>query len=82
MVILFPTGQLFGHIHKDEIRSQRMNDNAAKTEDFSSFLLTAPGITPVYRNNPGFRVVSFDTNKRLLTDYEQYYMDIVLSTRE
>ena len=79
-VPLYLTGQLFGHIHKDELRVHRLSGAAGK--DDVAFLLTAPGITPVYRNNPGFRIVSFDKNKRLLSDYEQYYMDIVLSTRE
>jgi len=72
-------GQLFGHIHKDELRVHRLNEAAGK--DDVAFLLTAPGITPLYKNNPGFRIVSFNKNKRLLSDYEQYYMDIVLSTQ-
>ena len=80
-VCLF-VGQLFGHIHKDDIRLQMYNDTDKVTSDKVSFLLTAPGITPLYRNNPGFRLVTLDKSKRLLADYEQYFMDLVLSTRK
>ena len=80
IVFEYFAGQLFGHIHKDDMRFQRLNED--KFDGYSSFLLTAPGITPLYRNNPGFRLVSFDKEKQLLTNYDQYYMDLVLSTRE
>eukprot|EP00795_Rhopilema_esculentum_P004337 gene4337-20546_t len=73
-------GQLFGHIHKDDLRLQMLNDKAGSVDTHSSFVFTAPGITPIYNNNPGFRVVTFNTVKRLLTDYHQYYMDLVLTT--
>ena len=39
----------------------------------------APGITPVYANNPAFRLVSFDKETLELSDYTQYNMDITLS---
>ena len=59
-----------------------LNDKAGSVDTHSSFVFTAPGITPIYNNNPGFRIVTFNTIKRLLTDYHQYYMDLVLTTRK
>eukprot|EP00794_Sanderia_malayensis_P008096 gene8096-8964_t len=73
-------GQLYGHIHKDNIRVQSATDKMTSKD--LSFILTAPGITPIFNNNPGFRVVSLDTKRQVLTDYEQHYMDLVLTTRE
>ena len=65
------------------MRLQLLNDKVDDVMDSeSSFLLTAPGITPVMFNNPGFRIFSFDTNKRMLADYHQYYMDLILTTRK
>ena len=67
-------------MHKDDMRFQKLKETTPKAE--ISFLLTGPGVTPLYRNNPGYRVVSFDKDKRMLTDYVQYYMDVILSTRK
>lgn len=47
-----------------------------------SFVLLAPAISPVYHNNPAFRLVSLDTDQLSLADYTQYYMDLVMATRE
>lgn len=47
-----------------------------------SFVLLAPAISPVYHNNPAFRVVSLDTDQLVLLDYTQYYMDLVMATGE
>lgn len=47
-----------------------------------SFVLLAPAISPIYHNNPAFRLVSLDTDQLSLTDYTQYYMDLVMATGE
>ena len=47
-----------------------------------SFVLLAPAISPVYHNNPAFKLVSLDTDQLSLADYTQYYMDLVMATRE
>ena len=47
-----------------------------------SFVLLAPAISPVYHNNPAFRVVSLETDQLVLLDYTQYYMDLVMATGE
>ena len=59
---------------------QLLNDNLDSKEGNASFALIGPGITPVYMNNPAFRVVQLDPKRQLLADYEQYYMDLILST--
>lgn len=46
----------------------------------ASFILLAPSVSPVYDNNPSFRVVSINPQEQALVDYEQYYMDLVLAT--
>ena len=60
---------------------------APKTSDTrqdsdKSFVLLAPAISPVYHNNPAFRVMLLDTEQLSLVDYSQYYMDLVMATGE
>lgn len=55
-------GLFFGHIHKDEFRAYQ-----------TASLLAVPSITPIYDNNPGYRVVSAQANGQP-TDYWQYYL--------
>ena len=64
------------------MKLQMENYQPGKVNKNISFLLTAPGITPVYKNNPGFRIVSIDTKRKVVADYNQYYMDLVLTTRK
>ena len=45
-----------------------------------SFVLLASAISPVYQNNPAFRVMSLDTDNLALLDYSQFYMDLVMAT--
>ena len=54
--------------------------NAMKQDTAKSFVLLAPAISPVYHNNPAFRMVSLDTEQLSLVDYTQYYMDLVMAT--
>ena len=72
-------GQLYGHTHGDDFHLQILD---AKDEEAStkSFILMAPSISPVYSNNPAFRVLSLNTNKQALVDYDQYYLDLVIAT--
>ena len=81
------SGQFFGHVHRDRIKIQNLEDKFEppyniKGKSISgkkSYLLIAPSITPVYANNPAFRLVSFNKNSLDLKDYTQYYMDLTLS---
>lgn len=55
------------------------SDEAEKTST-KSFVLQVASVSPVYSNNPTFRVMSLDTRERALVDYDQYYFDLVLVT--
>lgn len=76
------SGQFFAHTHKDDFRLQTIPlDSSVGQQDLGkSFVLIAPAISPVYHNNPAFRLLSLDTEKLLIMDYTQYYMDIVMAT--
>lgn len=76
------SGQFFAHTHKDDFRLQTIPlDISVGQQDLGkSFVLIAPAISPVYHNNPAFRLLSLDTEKLLIMDYTQYYMDIVMAT--
>ncbi len=50
---------LAGHTHTDDFRL--LNSSGAKPE----FVLISPAISPVYRQNPAFRVVTFATDGSL-----------------
>ena len=78
--LLFRLGQFFAHSHKDDFRLQMFELETSITA--KSFVLLAPAISPVYHNNPAFRLVSLDTDQQSLADYTQYYMDLVMATRE
>ena len=73
-------GQFYAHIHKDDFRLQFGNETAPDGLASKSFALFVPSLSPIYNNNPGFRVVSLDTESKTLVDYKQYYMDLVMAT--
>jgi sphingomyelin phosphodiesterase acid-like 3 len=58
---------LAGHTHTDDFRL--INASGAKPE----FVLISPAISPVYRQNPAFRVVTFG-NDGSLSDESVYYL--------
>lgn len=75
-------GQFFAHTHKDDYRLQEFSrDHTVSPQGLTkSFALIAPSISPVYHNNPAFRIVSIDKLRLSLMDYTQYYMDLVMAT--
>ena len=77
---VFFAGQFYAHIHKDDFHLQFGNEAAPDGLASKSFALLVPSLSPIYRNNPGFRVVSLDTETKTLVDYKQYYMDLVMAT--
>ena len=79
----FPSpGQLYGHTHQDDFHLQILDTSNEEAEKAStkSFLLIAPSISPIFSNNPAFRVMSLDTDQEALVDYDQYYLDLVIAT--
>ncbi len=79
ILFLFLSAQFFAHSHKDDFRLQTSNNQQDNTK---SFVLLAPAISPVYNNNPAFRLMSLDIEQLSLVDYSQYYMDLVMATGE
>lgn len=73
------TAQLYGHTHSDQWYIQTVTDTFPKTEGASSFMLTMPGLTPVYSENPSFRLIEYDSKKQRLMNFKQFYMDLSLS---
>lgn len=76
------SGQFFAHTHKDDfcLHIPAADTSAPQQGSAKSFALLAPAISPVYQNNPAFRVMSLDTEQLSLLDYSQYYMDLVMAT--
>ena len=74
----FFSGQVYGHIHQDKIKLQYHSDKYLDSAD-KSFLLTSPSVTPVYGNNPAFRVYDFDPHTNNIVDYTQHYLDLSAS---
>lgn len=62
-------GVFYGHTHMDEFR--RLYD--ATGTKMTEVAISAPGITPLHYNNPGFKVVSFDPTTKEVMDFETHY---------
>lgn len=68
-------GQLFGHMHKDDYRFFYADSENPSLEQSTSLLL-AGSISPVYDNNPSFRLVYVDDRTGTFVDYIQWYMNM------
>lgn len=75
-------GQFYAHTHKHDFRLQILNSTGAATEEKSSksFALQTASVSPVYANNPAFKVFKLDTKKKAVLDYDQFYLDLVVAT--
>lgn len=81
MINLFFTGQFYAHIHKDDFHLQTPDVHVSSQSPMNkSFAILSPSVSPVYSNNPSFRLVYIDEQERALLDYDQYYMDLVMAT--
>ena len=63
------TGIMFGHTHMDEVR--RLYD--PQGTNITEVAISAPGISPIHNNNPGFKLVYFDPASKELTDFLTCY---------
>jgi hypothetical protein len=70
------TGVLYGHTHMDELR--RLYDPAGNT--ITEVAISCPGVTPQHYNNPGFKVVTYDTSSKELLDFTTYFTTPGVST--
>lgn len=69
--------QFFGHTHKDEMH---LITDTTRDEPYGFFLQT-PSLTPKDSNNPSFRLVDYDTNNYMMTDYSQYITGLLKAQR-
>ncbi|KAL0212809.1 hypothetical protein RCL1_006435 [Eukaryota sp. TZLM3-RCL] len=65
--------QFYGHLHADDYR--------IVTSSHAPGFISA-SVSPVYANNPAFRVVKFDSEQSNLIDIDTYYMDLFTSNKE
>jgi sphingomyelin phosphodiesterase acid-like 3 len=63
---------LAGHSHMDEFRMAP----EAETGRPSSFLLVTPAISPIFQNNPGLQVLTYDRKTFALLDYTTHRLDL------
>lgn len=62
-------GIFFGHTHMDEFRLIFDPVNEAQINQVA---ISSPGISPLFGNNPGFKLVQFDEKTKLPTDFVTY----------
>ena len=75
-------GQFYAHTHKHDFRLQILNSTDAGKDEKSSksFALQTASVSPVYANNPAFKVFKLNTMKKAVLDYDQFYLDLVVAT--
>lgn len=64
---------LGAHSHADEFRLLRRPDE----DDSEGLVLMNPAVSPVFNNNPAFRLFTAASDFSSITNYKQYYVDIV-----
>ncbi|ELP89255.1 sphingomyelin phosphodiesterase, putative [Entamoeba invadens IP1] len=62
---------IFGHDHRDEVK---VVDGVVG--------LTSISVSPLFGNSPGMRVYKYDTTKKIIEDYIDYFMDFQKSTQQ
>ena len=63
------TGILYGHTHMDELR--RLYDPTGN--NITEVAISCPGVTPQHDNNPGFKIVTYDSKSKELLDFTTYH---------
>lgn len=58
-----------GHFHRDDFRVIMKDNNPV------SFISITPSISPIYGNNPSYKVFQYDKTTFSLTDYDGYYIE-------
>jgi len=66
----------FGHVHRDEFRV--LTPQGTATTNKISSLVTGSSFSPIYENNPSFRLYSYNKSYDLL-DYEEIYLDLYVA---
>jgi len=65
-------GIFYGHTHLDEMRLLY----APGADTVTELAVCCPGLSILHKNNPGFKVVTFDRASKELLDFTTYYSDI------
>jgi hypothetical protein len=65
-------GIFYGHTHMDEFRLLYDQPGTACTQ----VAISCPGISPMFGNNPGFKLVLADAASKLPADYITYYATV------
>ncbi|EGC29662.1 hypothetical protein DICPUDRAFT_84333 [Dictyostelium purpureum] len=68
-------GGFFGHIHRDEIRAIQY---ANPSQDYFPMFIGS-SVTPVYFNNPSFKVFTYSPNTNVVADYSAFFADVYIS---
>jgi hypothetical protein len=67
---------LAGHTHMDYFRMGLSGEIGRS----SAFLLVTPGISPIFGNNPGLHVLSYDRKAFSLLDYTTHRLDLAVGS--
>lgn len=65
-------GALAGHTHMDSF--ELVGQGAGRRA--SSFVLMTPAVSPLFGNNPGFRVLTYDRRSAVVSDYATHYLNL------
>jgi sphingomyelin phosphodiesterase acid-like 3 len=72
-------GMFFGHVHRDEFRVFNPPTNSqGQPTKYATSLVTGSSFSPIYDNNPSFRLYSYDKTYTLL-DYNEIYIDLYVA---
>eukprot|EP01094_Clydonella_sp_ATCC50884_P029575 TRINITY_DN9308_c0_g1_i1.p1 TRINITY_DN9308_c0_g1~~TRINITY_DN9308_c0_g1_i1.p1 ORF type:complete len:447 (+),score=84.54 TRINITY_DN9308_c0_g1_i1:143-1483(+) len=69
---------LGAHSHADEFRLLRKPGS----ESSEGLILMNPAVSPVFNNNPAFRLFTATSDAKSIENYYQYYVDIVKANQE
>lgn len=69
-------GILYGHTHMDEVR--RLYDSTGTR--ITEVAISSPGVTPNHFNNPGFKIVRYDSVSKELVDFTTCYTRVGSNT--
>ena len=62
-----------GHVHRDEFRLTRAID---MIEHAAVPVLVSPAVSPVYGNQPGYKIINYGQRDYSILDYGVYYLDL------
>lgn len=62
-------GIFYGHTHMDEMR--RLYDSTGK--QVTEVAISCPGVSPLFSNNPGFKVITYNPASKEVMDFTTYY---------